>query len=158
MESWKWWGLPEAARSSVQLNLTDKKNPKTTSENSVHSLRMKTAYVSSYFAFRPAFHGTRNGVQASVFRSMENSLAGDDVSHDHRLGSFINQPHIWSKSLWDKLSSPALAAGYSCICTACCGTKDPALGVRVGNSYHCGRLRLPMDEHYLIWGPKKGGA
>ncbi len=42
---------------------------------------MKTAYISSYFAFRPAFHRTRSGVQAAVFRSMENSLDVDDVSH-----------------------------------------------------------------------------
>ena len=111
---------------------------------------MKTAYVSSDCTFRAPRHRTCNGVQAPVSRSMENSLAGNDVSHDYRPGSFISPPHIRSESVRNKLSSHALASSNSYICHTCCNTEDPGFGVRVGHPCHPGRLGLSLDERYLI--------
>ncbi len=111
--------------------------------------RKKTADVSSDSTSWAPPPRTCSCVQTPVSGSMENSLAGDDVSHDHRPGSFTGPPHLRSESVRNKLSSFALVSGNRCICHTCCHTQDPDFGIRVGHPCHVGRLGLCLDEHCL---------
>lgn len=119
--------------------------------------RKKTADVSSDSTSWAPPHRTCSCVQTPVSGSMENSLAGDDVRHDHRPGSFIGPPHLRSESVWNRLSSFALVSGNSSICHACRDTQDPDFGLRIGHSCHVGRFGLCLDESCLIPAPLSTG-
>lgn len=108
--------------------------------------RIKTADVSSDSTSWAPPHRACGWGQTPVSGSMENSLAGDDVSHDHRPGSFIGPPCIRSKPVRNKLSSFARVSGNRGICHACCHTQDPDFGIRVGHPCLVGRLGLCLDE------------